>query len=891
MKSDYTVFPPRIASTVEVAEQRDGEHRVYVVGSPLTGRYLLLRATEYKVLQLLEGSLALPGLCEEFKRRHNATLPLATLQKFIAKLDATGILAGERTQWLAASGRQSRMGHYPRFTLFNPDRLFSRMVPVLSWVWTPGFVVVSLLMMISALMLSLMNWAEVTSYSGYVLSEHHLAVFVASTVVVFSHEFAHGLTCKAFGGRTPEVGVLMIFYFVPALYCNVSSIHLISERNRRLWVIAAGVYWQVLVGITALLAWFTVNPYTFAADFAFAFFLGSVLGIVFNANPLIKLDGYYFLSQLLGLPNLMDRSRDYWRGLWHWLLTGERGQDVARQARRERATYAAFGLLSFLYTMGLVIFIVTYVGQYLIDSFRLPGLFLGFGVAFIFVKRPLKAVISVAALHVASHFRNVPNHVASRVKPAIAFGPEAIMEARDQALRDPAPKSQSGAEKDKGKSERKWLSRRRIVPLTILLLIVAGMLMPWDASVGSYGTLIAVPGQEAMIHAPESATLIELRCQPGDVVANGAVLARLGNIELEEQLVQVQSELARAGADYERLQGELRAREESVARAQAQLLQRQHDYDEIEMEQRQITNRRLYEADEVPPKLIAVSASPMALTNAQPVTGRIGYPAALAALQSEVSLRRVRLEEANTQLERARRLFAQGVIQRAEVDAAETRSSTLEIEMSGARDRLEAAVIEHGRKHASTATEMSLARSEVNSERLNVRRLGDELIAMRKVIGALEQRRNLLKRRQAHLDLVTPRAGAVFGEDLPRMVGQYFEKGAEICRVADTRQLLVRIQVPENEIGEVQLGDLVRLKTRSFPDRIFRGVVSKIGGETEMNEHNQRTYRVELTIENSDGALRCGMTAFARIDYGRQMIGRILLHKIKQSLRPELWML
>ena len=34
-----------------------------------------------------------------------------------------------------------------------------------------------------------------------------------------------------------------------------------------------------------------------------------------------------------------------------------------------------------------------------------------------------------------------------------------------------------------------------------------------------------------------------------------------------------------------------------------------------------------------------------------------------------------------------------------------------------------------------------------------------------------------------------------------------------------------------------------------------------------------------------------GMTAFARIDFGRQMIGRILLHKIKQALRPELWML
>lgn len=113
----------------------------------------------------------------------------------------------------------------------------------------------------------------------------------------------------------------------------------------------------------------------------------------------------------------------------------------------------------------------------------------------------------------------------------------------------------------------------------------------------------------------------------------------------------------------------------------------------------------------------------------------------------------------------------------------------------------------------------------------------------------------------------------------------------EICRVADTSQLLLRLNVPENEIGDVGVGHPVRLRTRSFPDRVFRGVVSKISGESEQAEHDQATYRVELTIENNDGLLQLGMTAFARIDFGRQMIGQILLHKTKQALRPELWML
>jgi multidrug resistance efflux pump len=186
---------------------------------------------------------------------------------------------------------------------------------------------------------------------------------------------------------------------------------------------------------------------------------------------------------------------------------------------------------------------------------------------------------------------------------------------------------------------------------------------------------------------------------------------------------------------------------------------------------------------------------------------------------------------------------------------------------------------------------MKLARSDASAAALQSKRFDGELQAVRALVATLENRRELLRRKHAQFELVTPRAGTVFGEELPRLVGQYLQKGAEICRVADTRRLLLRVRVPEREIGDVRVGHPVRLRTRAFPDRAFHGLVSKIGGESEPDENNQATYRVELTIENADGLLRPGMTAFARIDFGRQMIGSILLHKLKLALRPELWML
>src|SRR5262249_38360195 len=98
--------------------------------------------------------------------------------------------------------------------------------------------------------------------------------------------------------------------------------------------------------------------------------LGSLLDLIFNANPLIKLDGYYFLSQWLRIPNLMDRSRAAWRRLL-------RREDATVQlSQRERRILLTFGLLSFLYNLLLPVVILWYAAQYLLNWFNFVGLWL-----------------------------------------------------------------------------------------------------------------------------------------------------------------------------------------------------------------------------------------------------------------------------------------------------------------------------------------------------------------------------------------------------------------------------------------------------------------------------------------------------------------------------------
>jgi putative peptide zinc metalloprotease protein len=867
MKADYCTYPPRLAADVEIAEQRDGDRSAFVIGSLAVGRFMLLRENEEKVRLLLDGNRTPSAVCAEFGQQHGAALSLPTLTKFLAKLDEAGILDGERDHRPPPPDQQPGTQFYSRFSLFNPDRLFSYTVAGLRWVWTPEFVIYTLLLMFSALLLALLNPAELTSYSFYMATEHYLMIFLAGLVVGFAHEFAHGLTCKAFGGRPTEVGVLLIYYFLPALYCNVSSLHLIPHRHQRLWVIAAGVYWQMLVGTLALLAWFIFVPYTLLADLAFAFFLGSVVDVIFNANPLIKLDGYYFVSQWLRLPNLMDRSRAYWRGLLKQILFGEENVAAQQWSKRERTIYTVFGLLSFVYTVGLRTFIVFYVGSYLADWFHFMGLLLAALLALFYMRHPLRQLCSAAISMTGRMYVS-------------------LFEKRGEETM--ASDKQETSAESVGTQRKLW--RRRLVPLTIGLVIMLILCLPWNASVGNYGTLVAIPGEEAIIRAPESATLIALQAQPGQQIVAGSVVGRMGDLGLEEQIIQVQSELARVNTDCSRLLGELHTSEEMAQRADLQLRQRQREHDEINDELRLIRARQGSETTILAENLHSASIRTAAFSSPDTQPARLAYPAALAVLQADVDLRLAQLQEARAKLERTRKLFAEGLVPRIELEAAETRAATLALEQTGARERLEAALTAHRRQYTSTTTVMKLAYSDLNAATLQLNRLGGELQAMRNLAATLESRRDLLLRKRAQFELVTPHAGMVFGEDLPRSVGQFFQKGIEICRVADTRRLQLRVQVPEREIGDVSLGYLVRLRTRSFPDRTFQGVVSKIGGESERDQNQQATYRVELMIENTDGLLRPGMTAYARIEFGRQRVGRILLHKIKQVLRPELWL-
>lgn len=315
----------------------DGRH---VVKDAERNKYFTLRAPEAFLLQQLDGTRDAAIIGAAFAERFGEPLPLEDLQAFVQLALSRGLVqptgsipppadpspppvlpAAPSAQPTAANpSRQSLL--YFRFRLVDPDRCFTRLAPCLWFLWTRSFLVVSLAAILAALAVTWTNHAELVSYFAQSLRwETVLIVWLTLILETALHECCHGLTCKHYGGAVHEIGFLSIL-FIPCLYCNVSDSWLFPQKRNRLLVRLAGGYCDVCVWALAVFTW-RLTPQDILLN-CIAWVVTTVLGarIFFNFNPFLKLDGYYLLGDLLGIPNLQPRALEHLKGRLRQTLWG-----------------------------------------------------------------------------------------------------------------------------------------------------------------------------------------------------------------------------------------------------------------------------------------------------------------------------------------------------------------------------------------------------------------------------------------------------------------------------------------------------------------------------------------------------------------------------------------
>ena len=93
-------------------------------------------------------------------------------------------------------------------------------------------------------------------------------------------------------------------------------------------------------------------------------------------------------------------------------------------------------------------------------------------------------------------------------------------------------------------------------------------------------------------------------------------------------------------------------------------------------------------------------------------------------------------------------------------------------------------------------------------------------------------------------------------------LGEYVSPQQKVATIIRINPLRIKIDIPEQSISEVKVGQSVSVTTSAWPDKNFAGRVARIAPNVSAQS---RTLTVEAEIENSSGALKPGQFATVRI--------------------------
>lgn len=317
-------------------QQYQGEV-AWVVKDPLKLSYFRFRDEEYALLTMFDGRASLDDIREQFERQFMPRrISVEEIARFIGELYRSGLIVADvpgqaeqfrkrqdenqRKRVLSAAGSVLAM----RLPVFDPDRLLTRLDRCFGWFFAPPAVVASIGLILSAVLLVAAQFdvflARLPAFHQFFARENWLAMAMMLALAKILHEFGHGVSCKHFGGECHEMGA-MLLVFTPCLYCNVSDSWMLRSKWQRAAVGAAGMYVELVLASVATFIWWNSAPGLVNQLCLSLMFVSSVSTLVFNANPLLKYDGYYILSDLLEVPNLRQKAAKLMqRKLGAWCL-------------------------------------------------------------------------------------------------------------------------------------------------------------------------------------------------------------------------------------------------------------------------------------------------------------------------------------------------------------------------------------------------------------------------------------------------------------------------------------------------------------------------------------------------------------------------------------------
>ena len=415
--------PPRIDPDLVAREDSlDGEPFFSVLQRE-RGNYFRLLPIHWQLAQFFDGVRSYDEIADLFSAQIGSPIAADDVRMFADSMEESDFwykTPQERNLALSQkltdqrgrrAARKSKLNllHFT-FSAWDPDRYLEWLDDAIGrYIYSPWMVLAVVLLFLFEGTVFIAHWnvigPDITLYYNFTQkSGMDLAQFwLLFLVLGFIHESAHGLTCKHFGGQVHAMGLLFM-YLMPAFYCDVTEVWVSCTKVQRLATIIAGIWIELTVCGLAMIAWASTPQGDWLHDFTYQIILITGVAVVMiNLNPLIKLDGYYFLTELIGIPDLKERTTGFLSGWFQSRILRLR-IDTPVVPRKRVLFFMAYALASGAYSYMLLFFVIRFsfnvTSKWLAEWALIPA----GALAFVLFRSRLRSLRGVALRFWEQHF-------------------------------------------------------------------------------------------------------------------------------------------------------------------------------------------------------------------------------------------------------------------------------------------------------------------------------------------------------------------------------------------------------------------------------------------------------------------------------------------------------
>ncbi len=164
----------------------------------------------------------------------------------------------------------------------------------------------------------------------------------------------------------------------------------------------------------------------------------------------------------------------------------------------------------------------------------------------------------------------------------------------------------------------------------------------------------------------------------------------------------------------------------------------------------------------------------------------------------------------------------------------------------------------------------------------------DEIAAAEAKLDSLKAERDGYQDKVNRANLLMPFDGHILTLHLKDKLNQYLDKGKFFAEVEDTSRVTVEIDVPESDIGHVQLGQKIRARPQAYNDEEFTGKVTMIDPNVTVLPTGN-IVKVVAVIDNKGGKLKTNMSGYAKIEAPSMPVWKAFSLAILRFFNVDVW--